>query len=401
MSTVDDPRIQRLESEYNIPEPYTADMDAVTEAESISVDVEDELDDRFDLRDQYAVTIDPEDAKDYDDAIALESIDNGYRAWVHIADVSHYVDEGSAIDREAKSRGVTFYLDDHTRHMLPGELASEICSLVEGEDRLAHTVEMDLRDNGDGYVIDDFDIYESVVNIDDGLSYPEANAIIEQETDGYDEQTRELLDDADKLTEALLDDRWDQSLVLNPENSASDRIIEEMMLKANQSVARHLLDEGKPGIYRVEDSPGLSSFEDMEADLAEEGYNERPSGWLADSDNPKKTLNDFLAEEVDEQNLEDTRTAIVTKIPAAHYETRDGQHYALGFDEYAQFTSPIRRIGDLVNHRRVKDDAPADGQEFVDTARTLNDIVTTFNLRHDSAKEAKREFDAIKNAEER
>ncbi|MCJ7428892.1 MAG: RNB domain-containing ribonuclease [Candidatus Nanohaloarchaeota archaeon QJJ-5] len=398
MSHADDPRIQQLESEYNIPEPYTADAPAVQEAAAIDVDVASELEDRVDLRDQYAITIDPDNAKDYDDAIALERDGDQYQAWVHIADVSHYVEEGSAIDESAKNRGVTFYLGDHTRHMLPEALASDVCSLVEDEDRLAHTVEMHLEPGTDGaYEITDFDIYESVVNIDDGLSYSQADAILNQETGEYDEQTRELLTTTDTLTEQLLEDRWEQSLVLNPENSPSDRIIEEMMLKANQAVARHLLEEGKPGIYRVEDHPGQSSFEDIEQDLVEEGYTGHPTGWLTEADNPKVRLNEFMHEEVDEEELDTVRTAIVTKMQPAQYETREGSHYALGFDEYAQFTSPIRRVGDLINHRMVKADPPEDGQEFVDTARTISDVVAQLNLRHEKAKDADRRYDELFN----
>lgn len=396
MSSVDDPRVEELLSQYNVPKAYSEDEPAVEEAAELSVDVEDEIDDRVDLRDQYAITIDPDNAKDYDDAIAIDETDDGYTAWVHIADVTHYVDEGTAIDDAAKNRGVTFYLDEYTRHMLPGELASDICSLVEEEDRLAHTVEMDLEQEAGGeYEITDFDIYESVVNIDDGLSYSRADAIIDQQVHDAPKGTETLIEDADQLTEDLLDDRWDQSLVLNPNNRQSERIIEELMLKANQAVARHFLDEGKPGVYRVMEQSGQGAYEDIEDDLRDEGYDDKPHGWLTEADNPKKTINDFIAHEVDDEVLEDVRTAVVTKLQPAHYATRNDDHYALGFDEYAQFTSPIRRVGDLVNHRQVKADAPEGGQEFVKTAKTLSDVVTTLNLQHDNAKAADRRYDEL------
>lgn len=387
-----DPRIEQIESEYNVPDHYTDDHPAVREAEGLEVDVEAEIDDRYDLRDLATFTVDPDDAKDYDDAISIQEEGDSYRAWVHVADVSHYVEEGGEIDQEAKDRGVTFYLGESTRHMLPEELASDICSLVEGEDRLAHTVEMEISEgfNGD-YEIQDFDIYESVVNIDEGLSYSEADRILENDANSYDDDVLEALDRADDLTQEIRDDRWDYSLIINNDESPSSRVIEEMMLKANQAVARHLLDEGKPGVFRIEDYPDPEWEEEIEEDLAEEGY-AKPSGWLANDDNPKKRLNEFVEQEVADEDEEEVKKAIITKMKPAEYSTREDTHFALDFEKYAQFTSPIRRVGDLINHRLVKQDPPEDGEEFVRKVDEVQDTITQLNRRHEQAKKADRAY---------
>ncbi len=387
-----DPRIEQIESEYNVPDQYTDGHPAVQEAEGLEVDVEAEIDDRDDLRDLATFTVDPDDAKDYDDAISIQEEGDSYRAWVHIADVSHYVEEGSEIEKAAKDRGVTFYLGKSTRHMLPEELASDTCSLVEGEDRLAHTVEMEISEgfNGD-YEIQDFDIYESVVTIDEGLSYSEADRILENDANGYDDDVLEALDLTDDLTQEIRDDRWDYSLIINNDESPSSRVVEEMMLKANQAVAQHLLDTGKPGVFRVEDYPDPEWEQEIEQDLAEEGY-AKPAGWLSDVDNPKKTLNEFVENEVSDEDEQEVKKAIITKMKPAEYSTRNDTHFALDFEKYAQFTSPIRRVGDLINHRLVKDDPPKDGEAFVRRVEKIQDTITKLNRRHEQAKKADRAY---------
>ncbi|MDY6770427.1 MAG: ribonuclease catalytic domain-containing protein [Candidatus Nanohaloarchaea archaeon] len=393
--TANDPRLEEIASKYNIPEPYDDSHPAVQEADGIEVDVEDELDDRVDLRGMPAFTVDPDDAKDYDDAITIEQEDDGYRAYVHIADVSHYVEQGSELDQAAKDRGVTFYLGENTRHMFPEELASDICSLVEGEDRLAHTVEMELgKDFNGDYEIQDFDIYESVIQVDEGLSYTEADHILENGDESYDDELLDQLDLADDLTQDIRDDRWEYSLIINNDESPSSRVVEEMMLKANQAVARHLLDAGKPGIYRVEDHPDPEWEEEVEEDLAEEGYTKQ-AGWLSEADNPKKKLNEFFEQEINEEDDEEVKKAVITKMKPAEYSTRDDTHFALDFEKYAQFTSPIRRVGDLVNHRMVKRDPPEDSEEFLREIERVQDVVGRLNQRHASAKQADRAYDRM------
>lgn len=346
-----------------IPEKYHPMADAYIQAEEISRGVESELEsnpDRLDLRDLPTVTIDPDYAHDHDDAVSMV----GDTAYAHIADVAHYVEEGSPIDEAARDRGVTFYLGDNTRHMLPRRLAQDICSLSPGADRLAHTVEMELNDNGE---VEDYDIYKSVIESDAHLTYPHSDSIIESSEEILDrfetaeknvmdeeaqtfEQITQSLDNLESATKDRRENNWDSCLYLNKQPT-SGRIIQEMMILANQTVGEHLRDEGI-GAYRVEEAPERGWTDEVASELAELGY--EPPAEL--HENPAGSLNDFVRETVEEGDESQVRTAIVTKLPPAKYEARGltpAGHFGLGTTDYAHFTSPIRRAVDLVNHRIV------------------------------------------------
>lgn len=346
-----------------IPEKYDPQEPAYRQAQEISRDIESELDSRADLRDIPTVTIDPDYAHDHDDAISILEEEGGYRAFVHIADVAHYVDEGSPIDEAAKERGVTFYLGDNTRHMLPRRLAQDICSLAPGKDRLAHTVEMEMDETGE---VLDFDVYRSVIESDAHLTYTHSDTLIENSgeienwyrengADHGDAQafraiTRSV-DNLEEVSQELREDRWDESLILNNRQSPSSRIVEEMMIKANKTVGDYLRREGIGG-YRVEEAPERGWTEEVASEISQLGY-EPPRDI---HENPSRALNDFFAEKLEEEDEQQARTAVVTKLPPAKYKAR-GQtpagHYGLGKEDYAHFTSPIRRAVDLVNHRIV------------------------------------------------
>ncbi len=373
-----------LKSKYNVPEPYHAAprhaahrpnllQDAYQEARQIAEDfeqnreayIEQQRRERHDLRGLRTFTIDPEDAKDFDDAISVQLEDGGTRVYVSIADVAHYVEEDSAIDQAAQHRGVTFYLGEQTRHMLPEPLAADVCSLVPEEDRLAHTVELLFGPTGR---IEEYDLYKSLIRSDERLSYPYADDIIDGNSDAAWDVQGELPWDLrvlDDLTADLREDRWDKSLILNEKNSASSRIIEELMLKANQTIAHHLQENGLPGLYRVEPRPHGEWTRRVEENLHANGV-EREPGWLAgrSDTHAKEVLNELF------ENLngaaDEARIATVTELPRAEYAADRRPHFGLGFTHYAHFTSPIRRYPDLLLHR-ILDDSFSKDKTYLNT----------------------------------
>lgn len=383
----------RLTEEYDIPKAYTHRelADAVEEAEQLEMDIEGELaeTDRKDLRGMTAFTIDPDDAKDYDDALSIVEEGDGYRAWVHIADVAHYVKPrdfyddpapyAGAIDEAARERGVTFYLGENTRHMLPEALSTDMCSLVPEEDRLAHTVEMELSADG---TIEDFDIYKSVIESDARLTYTEADEILEGvDTHGYGENVLDDLERLDGLTERMRADRWDSSLIINPKESPSSRLIEEMMITANTAVGMYLQEENLPGIYRVEDDPVTDWTSEVEDDLADMGY-DLDDEW---DGAPKEALNRLFRDAVQPGDLDAAKKAVVTKLPRARYEPHGRRHFALGLKNYVHFTSPIRRYADLMVHRIL-------AGEFDGTRRDIGSIAHTVSEQEEEADGAQREW---------
>lgn len=364
-----------------IPKPYdSGDSDplnaAVSQAENIEIDIEDELDRRVDLRNLPTATIDPDYAHDHDDAVSLLKDGDNYRAWVHIADVGHYVEPGDPIDQASRERGVTFYLGDNTRHMLPDYLAQEICSLKPDTDRLAHTIEMEFDRAAN---LKDWDIYKSVIKSDAHLTYTHADSIIESsdeltdwynDSELYNEQAqtfRDLsvaLNDLEPLTRDLRDERWDHSLIINPRPSPSSRIIHEMMTAANWAVGQYLREEEGLGIYREEDSPDRGWTNDAVRELSALGF-EVPDQ-VHNPHHTKRVLNDFFEEtdfetgsNFDENREKQARKAIITNLPRAKYAASNGKgainHYGLGLGDYAHFTSPIRRRTDLINHWIISD----------------------------------------------
>lgn len=353
-----------LISEFpEIPEAYHPQDPAYIQAQNISPDIESELSSREDLRELPTITIDPDYAHDHDDAVSLLEDGEDYRAFVHIADVGHYVEKGSPIDEKAKDRGVTFYLGDNTRHMLPRRLAQDICSVSPGSDSLAHTVEMEM--NSEGEVLD-FDVYRSVIESDAHLTYTHSDAILENfeainenylDSNVENEEARMFndiarsLDNLNRITQSIRENRWDESLLLNQRKSDSSRIIEEMMVTANKTIGKYLRDEGI-GAYRVEEAPERGWTEEVATEFSRMGY-EPPSDIHK---NPAKAINDFFAEKIEPEDEKQAAKAVATKLPRAKFKARGKHpagHFGLGAVDYAQFTSPIRRVTDLVNHRIV------------------------------------------------
>ncbi len=357
--------IEVLIRKYNLPTSYPEEV--LREVASIQVDIDKELRMRKDLTDQLCFTIDPERAKDFDDAVAIEKTPEGYRLWVHIADVSYFVKEGSATDKEAFKRGFTFYLPDRALHMLPERLAGDLCSLRPNEDRLAFTCEMHFDERGR---LLEYHIYESVIRSKARLTYNEALRLIVGDP-ALEKKYPQLVEalrlmenlyrilsrvrwekgsiDFDLPEAELVVDEFGEPVALMPyERHVAHRIIEQFMVSANETVAMHLEGMGYPCLYRVHEKPDPQKVENLLEILAGLGYKvKKPSL------SPKffqKIIEDF--EGRPEENL--VRFLTLRSMKRAHYSPHNLGHFGLASDHYAHFTSPIRRYPDIIVHRLLK-----------------------------------------------
>lgn len=373
--------IEVLIRKHNLPLFYPEEV--IKEAKALKIDLEKELKRRRDLRDQVCFTIDPERAKDFDDAVAIEKTQEGYRLWVHIADVSHFVKENSSIDKEAFKRGFTFYLPDRALHMLPKELAEDLCSLKPEEDRLAFTCEMLFDEKGRllGY-----DIYESIIRSKARLTYKEALRLIVGDPaleNRYPKEVVQSLLIMEDLYRILSRARWERGsidfdlpeaelvvdeygepvAVVPYERHVVHRIIEQFMVSANETVAMHLESMGYPCLYRVHEKPDPAKVENLLEILSGLGYKVKKV-----SLSPKffqKIIEDFEGRQ--EENL--VRFLTLRSMKRAYYSPNNLGHFGLASEHYTHFTSPIRRYPDIIVHRLLK---KAIAGEDIDYEKTLS-----------------------------
>ena len=342
--------------------PGAVMTEAEKRTENIQQEIQDEVEERTDLRDMTTWTTDPVDAQDFDDAISVEEHEDEYVLWVHIADVTHYVHPESNMWEEAVKRGNTVYLPGYTIHMLPPMLAETVCSLVPNEDRLAHTVEMHLDKENLSY--ETIDIYKSVIQSDERLTYSQAEERLDDEDAPLHEECKLSFELADRMHEQR---KEDGSLVLNPRRDRAHTIIEESMLKANKAVTHELMwGRGVEAMYRVHPQPtpdewgkALQEIQDLN------GVSIPGSTW----DDPRKAVNATL-EEAPGRQLDKIQWAVMKVMPRARYMSDPfGGHHALNFEIYGHFTSPIRRLSDLINHWIVyTNDVPEDLVALCDRA---------------------------------
>ena len=340
--------------------------EVVEEAEqwtgSIAAEVEAELETRTDLRDMTTWTTDPVDAQDFDDALSIEERDDEYVLWVHIADVTHYVTPDTKTWAAAIDRGNSIYLPGYTIHMLPRVLAESVCSLVPEEDRLAHTVEMHLDKETLSY--ETIEIYKSVINSDERLTYTQCEKRLEDPDLPLHEECSLAFELADQMHEQR---KEDGSLVLNPRRDRAHTIIEESMLKANKAVTHELMwNRGVEAMYRVHPQPSPEEWDEALREIQDlEGVSIPGDSW----DDPRKAVNATL-EQAPERQLGKIQWAVMKVMPRATYMNDPfGGHHALNFEIYGHFTSPIRRMSDLVNHWIVHtNDVPEDLVSLCDRA---------------------------------
>ena len=343
--------------------PFKFNENTIAEAQELQQDISpDEICARLDLRDELIITIDPEDAKDFDDAISLKNDKKGdWLLGVHIADVSYYVNEDAPVDKEARKRGTSVYLPGTVIPMLPEVLSNGICSLKEGEDRLTKSIFFTYSD--DGRLVS-FEIKHSVINVKKRLTYHIATkTLMESDEDDTDPVTN-LLFEAGKLAKLLYKNRMEEgALELNlPEinimvgedgkidtiekttRDISHIIIEEFMIAANQAAATFMHQQNLPSVSRSHPEPD----EDEMLDFAEFIFNCKNK--RIDPFN-KKRLQSFLDEISDHPESYIINLMLLRSMKKAEYSTTQSSHFALGLEHYAHFTSPIRRYPDLIVHR--------------------------------------------------
>ena len=346
---------------YDLPTEFPKSV--LDEANRIPQSVEQKLiQGREDLRDQFIVTIDPDDARDFDDAINVEKIDNtgGLRLGVHIADVSAYVTPDSALDREARRRGNSVYLPDRVIPMLPERLSNGVCSLNPAVDRLTHSVFIEFDKNGRAK---NAGFAKSVIRSAKRLTYKEAYAILQAKPNG---ELSRRLHTAWELASLLRRKRFEQgSLDLDfpevkvhvdadgkatrlerVENDQSHQLIEEFMLAANEAVARELRHRSIATIYRVHEDPDPEKLGEYREFILSFGYK------VGDLSH-RKEVQRFLASISGKPEEQALKIGLLKSLKRARYAAQPLGHYGLAKANYLHFTSPIRRYADLVVHRTL------------------------------------------------
>ena len=353
-------------AEYGLPYHYPQNVEAAAEKISAEITPEDYAE-REDCRDVTTFTIDPKDAKDFDDALSIRQLKPGlWEVGVHIADVSHYVKEGSVIDKEAVKRATSVYLVDRTIPMLPERLCNFICSLRPDEEKLAYSVIFTMNEKAE---VKDYRIRHTVIKSNRRFTYEEAQDIIETGKGEYKEEILEL----NKLAQILREKRMangsinfdrcevkfeiDESgkplSVYFKESKEANKLIEEFMLLANRTVAEQIgkvPKNKKPKVfpYRIHDLPDPDKLENLSQFIARFGYKIRTGGTKTEvSKSINRLLNDIDGKK--EQNL--IETVSLRAMQKARYSIHNIGHYGLAFDYYTHFTSPIRRYPDLMVHR--------------------------------------------------
>ena len=353
-------------AEYGLPYSYPQAVEAAAEKIPAEITPEDYAE-REDFRNVVTFTIDPKDAKDFDDALSIRQLQPGlWEVGVHIADVSHYVKEGSSIDKEAVKRATSVYLVDRTVPMLPERLCNFICSLRPDEEKLAYSVIFNMNENAE---IKNDRIRHTVIKSNRRYAYEEAQQIIETGQGDYKDEILEL----NKLAQILrqkrmaagsidfdrtevrfeIDETGKPVSVYFKESKEANKLIEEFMLLANRTVAEHIgkvPKNRKPKVfpYRIHDLPDPDKLDDLNQFIARFGYKIRTSGSKSDI---SKSLNRMLNEVRGKKEENLIETVSIRTMQKARYSIYNIGHYGLGFDFYTHFTSPIRRYPDLMVHR--------------------------------------------------
>ncbi|MCR5453041.1 MAG: ribonuclease R, partial [Lachnospiraceae bacterium] len=350
--------------------PYEFPEEVLKEAKKTSLKVTSaELKSREDLRDVMMVTIDGADSKDLDDAVSVTKTKNGYELGVHIADVSHYVKEGSALDAEAVKRATSVYLLDRVIPMLPVELSNDICSLNMGEDRLALSCIMQLDENGRIY---EFRITESVINIDRRMTYDAVDLVLAK-----DKKAMKTYKDFVKMFELMYElstkirkgrkargsidfdmaeigielDEKGRPVDVHPYvRGTSSLIIEDFMLSANECVAAFACENDLPIAFRTHDFPNPEKLENLNHTLTKFGHVLR--GDLT-SIHPRK-IAELIEETEGRPEAELAKMLTLRSMQQAVYEVECSGHFGLAAPYYCHYTSPIRRYPDLITHRVIK-----------------------------------------------
>lgn len=401
---------------YGLPEEFPPKVQAFTAGIDEEIPLK-EYNRRKDLRDVRMVTIDGEDAKDLDDAVSIERLDNGrYRLGVHIADVSHYVREKNPLDKEALKRGTSVYLIDRVIPMLPKKLSNGICSLNPKVDRLTLSCIMVI--DGRGKVLD-HEIVESVIRTNERMTYTDVTKILKDNDPELSKRYDYLLDDFKAMEElcsilynkrtkrGAIDFEFEESkIILNEfgkpidikpyEREIANRIIEEFMLVCNETVAEHMFWSHLPFVYRIHEDPDEEKLEKFREFIYNLGYIVKWNGEVK-----PRNLQEILEKVRGKKEETVVSTLLLRSMMRAKYSPECVGHFGLAAKYYCHFTSPIRRYPDLQIHRIIKEFI--NGKIDDDRSKKLTALVD-YAARQSSeteniATEAEREVDDLKKAE--
>ncbi|GGK30438.1 ribonuclease R [Yeosuana aromativorans] len=411
--------IHAILADYGLPYEFPQEVEAFANKIDTTITKE-EIAKRRDMRDVLTFTIDPKDAKDFDDALSFRTLDNGlFEIGIHIADVSHYVQEGTILDDEAYERATSVYLVDRVVPMLPEVLSNNACSLRPNEEKYTFSAVFQINDKAE---VKNQWFGRTVTYSDARFSYEEAQAIIESNSNnipkevslsGKAYQTKPEIAQAvlklDELAKIMrkkrmregaisfdkvevkfdLDDQANPIGVFFKTSKEANKLIEEFMLLANKKVAEFIGKQSpkKTFVYRVHDEPDVSKLAALQSVVSKFGYKLN----FKDRKSTTASLNNLLQDVVGkkEQNLVDTLT--IRSMSKAEYTTHNIGHYGLAFDYYSHFTSPIRRYPDVMAHRLL--------QHYLDGGKSVNEDLYEDKCQHSSDMEnlaTKAERDSIK-----
>jgi ribonuclease R len=380
---------------------------------------ESEIQNRRDLRNEMIVTIDGADAKDLDDAVTVTKLDNGnYKLGVHIADVSHYVTEESPIDKEAAERGTSVYLVDRVIPMIPHRLSNGICSLNPRVDRLTLSCEMEI--DSDGEVVN-HEIFQSVIKTTERMTYSEVNRILTEQDEELFERYEPLIPmfqlmeelaealrgkrmhrgaiDFDfKESKVLVDEEGKPTDVVLRERSVGEKLIEEFMLAANETIAEHFHWLDVPFIYRIHEDPKEDKLRRFFEFITNFGYIVKGT---ADSVHPR-ALQEIIEEVRGKPEEMVVSTVMLRSMQQAKYDPENLGHFGLSADYYTHFTSPIRRYPDLIVHRLIRTyliEGKLNESTRAKWDARLRDIADHSSKMERRSVDAERETDELKKAE--
>jgi ribonuclease R len=373
LGNVNEPGVdtQIIIRKHNIPDTHSDE--SVEEARRLGGEVQRaDIKSRTDFRDVTTVTIDGEHARDFDDAITLELLPNrNYWLGVHIADVSHYVKEGSALDREALERGTSVYFTERAVHMFPSELATGLCSLNPHVDRLVQSCLMEVDRRGN---VVRYEMHDGVINSNARMTYTAVNAILTDRDPAVIAEYKglvplfELMHELFEIlnarrrrrgsidfdlpeTEVILSEYGEIEAIVPAERNIAHRLIEEFMLLANETVAEHLVEQGMPSLHRVHEPPDEKKVAEFEEFIEPLGYS---LGATGRSVRPKhfQKLIDRIRGTPEERPI---AALMLRTMQKARYDAQSLGHFGLAAEHYTHFTSPIRRYPDLVVHRSLRE----------------------------------------------